>query len=385
MQDIKSGLTGDITVTDNFVIKSVRITHKLIEIINKTVNTWDKAAKDAKNQWNEILVIDELIKKSSTVIVPGTKIFVIPKYDHVSWQPVKENLKQFLDEKKPTDTDTDGAMASIQAKINVAFFDNFLTDVQKNGGDKWHTIYILSKRMWGNMSDLISIIMNSDNTRVKKRLFLKDVIMLLMEKVRDLNIDGGIYHGDLKLDNILISDIHQFLINDPMESKSISIGNVDYNTSIFAGDVYLTDFEWSFSLKKIRGFDAQPFEFLSEDENKDNIRPIVPMINSKEKKYNLGNWYKGLNDKAVTVNNFNQSRFIALDVFYFAFFILYTVDKRVVIEDPYIQLSLHFILSRFRMLSINEEYDRKREGTIDYSVISAEGFANYCKTNIEEN
>lgn len=373
MQDIKSGLTGDITVTDKFVIKSIKITPDLIEIINNTVETWSKASKDARNQWNEILIINELITKSSTIIVPDTKIFVVPKYNNVSQQSVKENLKNILD--NINSTDTDSAIASIQTKINVTSFDNFLADVQKNGNNKWHSIYILSKRMWGNMVDLISTIMDSSNSEVKKRLFLKDVIMLLMEKVRELNI-MGIYHGDLKLNNILISDISR------IQKKSISIGSVNYTTSIFGGDVYLTDFEWSYSLFKIRGYHAQPMEFLSEDENKDDIRPIVPMLNSKEKKYNLGNWYKGLNDKAVTVNNFKRSRFIALDVFYFAFFILYTIDKRVVIEDSYIQLALHFVLSRFRMLSINEEYDRKREGTIDYSAISAESFAEYCKTNI---
>lgn len=372
-QGIKSGLTGDITVTDKFVIKAIKITPDLIEIINNTVKIWGKASKDARNQWNEILIIDELIKKSSTVIAPDTKIFVVPKYNNASQQAVKENLKKILDNVESTDTDS--AIASIkQNKINVTSFDKFLADVQKNG-NKWHTIYILSKRMWGNMVDLISTIMDSPNPEAKKRLFLKDAIMLLMEKVRELNI-MGIYHGDLKLNNILISDISR------VQKKSISIGNVNYTTSLFGGDVYLTDFEWSFSLNKIRGYDAQPIEFLSEDETKDDIRPIVPMLNSKEKKYNLGNWYKGLNDKAITINNFKRSRFIALDVFYFVFFILYTIDKRVVIEDPYIQLALHFVLSRFRMLSINEEYDRTREGTIDYSAISAEGFADYCKTNI---
>ena len=374
MQDIKSGLTGDITVTDKFVIKAIKITPDLVEIINNTVKTWSKASKDARNQWNEILIINELMTNSSTVIVPDTKIFVVPNYNNVSQRVVKENLKKILD--NINSTDTDSAIASIkQNKINVGSFDNFLADVQKNGSNKWHTIYILSKRMWGNMVDFISTIMDSPNPEVKKRLFLKDVIMLLMEKVRELNI-MGIYHGDLKLNNILISDISL------IQKKSISIGSVNYTTSLFGGDIYLTDFEWSFSISKIRGYDAKPIEFLSEDENKDDIRPIVPMLNSKEKKYNLGNWYKGLNAKAVTAKNFNKSRFIALDVFYFAFFILYTVDKHVVIEDSYIQLALHFILSRFRMLSINEEYDRKREGTIDYSVISAEGFAEYCKTNI---
>lgn len=358
-QNISLGKTGELIITQKFVLKKFKITTTLLSVINNTATFQTKSEKAAKNEFNEILIIDYLLQKSPDILPPNTKIFVTDN------GPSVNDLTKIMD----AAYDTNDVLSVAMKSFSIADLNYFLNDPNKN---KWGAIYILSDRVWGNMTNLLSV--NYDSMSASnKRPYLKDVIIKIMEKVSKLN-NLGIYHGDLKLDNILIAY--------PGVDTTATFENAKYSTANFNGEVYLTDFEWSVSNYEIRNYNVIPIEFVSNDENDDTIRPVVPMLKFSDQKYNLGNWYKGFNRKALDTIGYKKSRFIALDVFYFAVFILYTTDKTIVIEDPLIQLALHFVISRFRMLSINEAYDESRKGTIDYSVISAEGFANYISDNI---
>lgn len=365
LHKIEKGAVGDIRVGDRYVIKVHRFTQYLLDIIlRKEEIENDENYWKEKRKWNESLIVDELSNNLlDNIVVPGTIVrYMVFRKDLVHDDIINEIL--FGLDKMVVNTNIDAFLANYSSsKRNVDF-----ADLNANLGEvNWSiidaSILIISPRVTGNGLDYINA--NQDE------ISLKEFFLSIMEKLYILHNNYGIIHEDAKLNNILVNEglfiAKRFIIFDDNQ----------YFFKKFTGNVYLTDFEWSESLRLIRGYRVYNKTHWTENSRS---HPIIPKIIESLEKYKYGKWnhgfdvikFKECKNKKLEIKQYIKGitpRCFAID----SLCLVYCIFNGYKILDPSVQRILHHWLAEFRKSSIADN-EKRYHGQIDYSSTEARGF-----------
>ena len=374
VHDIFLGATGDIRQAGEYILKIFSYDDELRNVINNInnddIDDEDQNIRETKRKWNEVLIIDNLSSDNSEVIVPNTFVSLV-------WSRNKNfSIDQIINVVKelPPNLLKEDIISQIEEEIDDVKMTGILTSTGESSQRsrfKEKFFVSISSRMNGNGDDFVRKYKNNAK-------MIKEFLIAVMQKLYILHNDFGIIHEDAKLANILYNE-------DGAGPRNIKIGDDEYNFEDFSGNAYLTDFEWSESLKKINNRIVSNSEHWHYHEKDFRIRPLVPKVCGREKIYKYGNWNHGFDitvlknylprggiDKYVEIDNeeYIVPRCFAID----SLCLVHATFTAYHINNPEIQRILHQFFAEFRKLSIADS-EKRYHGKIDYRSVEAKGFA----------